>query len=82
MHQQDGYRRRRDAGDARGLPDGGRPHLRQLLAHFIGKSGDAGCPKPNSETKRLSRSVPTRNPILIAPMLLDCTITSLNESTP
>ena len=31
---------------------------------------------------RLSRSVPTLKPILIAPTLLDLTITSLNDSTP
>ena len=47
-----------------------------------GKSGDTGRPNPNSDTKRLSRSVPTRNPILIAPTLLDRTMTSLNDSTP
>jgi len=44
--------------------------------------GDDERPNPNAETKRLSRSVPTLNPIRIAPMLLDLTITSVNVSHP
>ena len=41
MHQQDGHRGRRHARHARGLPDGGGTHLRELLADFIRKPRDA-----------------------------------------
>ena len=47
-----------------------------------GKSGEIGRPNPNRSTYSLSRSVPSLKPILIAPTLLDRTITSLNDSTP
>ena len=47
-----------------------------------GKSGDTGRPNPNRLTYRLRRSVPTLNPILIAPTLLDITITWPSDNTP
>ena len=41
MHQQDGNRRRRDAGDARRLAHRGRANLLELLPHFVREARDA-----------------------------------------
>ena len=41
MHQQDGDRRGRDAGDARGLSHRGGTNLLELLPHFVREPADA-----------------------------------------
>src|SRR5437899_1222106 len=56
--------------------------LHTMPALSPGKSGDTGRPNPNRLTYRLRRSVPTLNPILIAPTLLDITITWPSDNTP
>ena len=69
------HRRQRAVGPLLGLPDDA-----GALAGKIGRDADGRS--RSAATKRLSRSVPTLKPILIAPTLLDLTITSLNDSTP
>jgi hypothetical protein len=53
-----------------------------IPAFSPGKSRDTDRPKPNRSTYWLSRSVPTLKPILIAPTLLDSTMTFSNDRTP
>ncbi len=56
--------------------------LQTMPALWVWAVDDVALPRRYREAYWPRRSGPTRSPILIAPMLLDLTMTSVNESTP